>query len=178
MRSSSDRVAEIIWCDPAAIEFKISPFLDLPSVKGGDWDIERRHDFKSTAKYRAIVQHFVEGRAWAETDLFVDVYRRRLERDGRIGRHRTLEALTEDYGRRFDGLFERLRRNGFRTGNGKGRNYALPAFLVGRRGEVFIGNQGNHRLAMAHVLGLDQIAGRVACRHEALVCRPVLGGAR
>jgi hypothetical protein len=31
---------------------------------------------------------------------------------------------------------------------------------------VFIGNQGNHRLAMAQVLGLEQIAGRIVCRHE------------
>jgi hypothetical protein len=31
---------------------------------------------------------------------------------------------------------------------------------------VFIGNQGNHRLAMAHVLGLEKFAGEVICRHK------------
>jgi hypothetical protein len=41
----------------------------------------------------------------------------------------------------------------------------LPKLLIGRDGEVFIGNQGNHRLAMAQVLGLPRIAGEVICRH-------------
>jgi hypothetical protein len=42
----------------------------------------------------------------------------------------------------------------------------LPKLLIGRDGEVFIGNQGNHRLAMAQVLGLPRIAGEVICRWE------------
>lgn len=156
----------VLWADPADIVFKISPFLDLPKVKGGNWDIDRRFEFKNTAKYRAIVQRYQEGRDWRETDLFTDAYRRRLERDGRIGRCRTIQDLAADYERRFDRLFEKLKRDGFRTDNGRGKNYQLPAFLIGRDGEVFIGNQGNHRLAMAQVLGLDKIAGRIACRHE------------
>ena len=155
-----------LWLNPASIEYKISPFLDLPAVKGGDWDLERRHDFKSTAKFRAIVQRFTEGRAWLETDLFADAYARRLAKDGRIGRHRSLASLAEEYTHRIDGLYERLRRDGFRTGNGKGKTYPLPALLVGRDGQVFIGNQGNHRLAIAQVLGLDQFAGRIVCRHS------------
>lgn len=159
-------MADTIWADPADIVFKISPFLDLPKVKGGNWDIDRRFEFKNTAKYRAIVQRYQEGRDWRETDLFTDAYRRRLERDGRIGRCRTIQDLAADYERRFDRLFEKLKRDGFRTDNGRGKNYQLPAFLIGRDGEVFIGNQGNHRLAMAQVLGLDRIAGRIACRHE------------
>lgn len=154
------------WLNPASIEYKISPFLDLPTLKGGDWDIERRHPFKSTAKYRAIVQRFTEGRQWIETDLFTDAYRRRLERDGRIGRSRTLDDLAREYERRFDPLFEKLKRDGFRTDNGKGKPYQLPALLMGRDGQVFIGNQGNHRLAMAQVLGLEQFAGRIVCRHR------------
>lgn len=154
------------WVNPRDIQFKISPFLDLPNVKDGDWDIERRHPFQGTAKYRAVVQRYVGGKEWIETDLFTDAYRRRLEKDGRIGRYRNLRDLAESYRCRFDPLFETLKRDGFRTQGANGKRHALPSLLVGRDGEVFIGNQGNHRLAMAQVLGLERIAGRIVCRHQ------------
>jgi hypothetical protein len=57
-------------------------------------------------------------------------------------------------------MFADLKRNGFRD------NGPLPKLLIGRGGEVFIGNQGNHRLAMAQVIGLPRIAGEVICRHK------------
>ena len=158
-------VAEPFWVAPEAIEFKISPFLDLPPVKGGDWDLERRYPFANCAKAKAIRERYVEGRPWLETDLFADAYKRRLERDGRIGRCRSLIDLAADYERRFDKLYAALKRDGFRTEAASGKKLSLPALLVGRNGEVFIGNQGNHRLAMAQVLGLEKIAGRIVCRH-------------
>lgn len=155
----------IIWADPNKIIWKITPFLDLPPEKGGDWDISRRKRFHGTAKYRAIEQRFLHGADWLETDLFVDVYTRRLERDGRVGRCKSLAELAGDYDRRFGGLYQSMKRDGFRTEK-NGRPITLPAFLVGRDGEVFIGNQGNHRLAIAQVLGLEMIAGRIVCRHK------------
>ena len=157
---------DIIWANPAEIEFKISPFLDLPAVKGGDWDIDRRHEFKATAKYRAVRDRIEKGLDWRETDLFADAYARRMARDGRVGRCRSIEELVGEYERRIDALIERMKRHGFRTESKHGRRYALPAFLVGRNGETFIGNQGNHRLAIAQVLGLEQIAGKITCRHQ------------
>jgi hypothetical protein len=156
---------EPFWTDPSAIEFKISPFLDLPPVKGGGWDLERRHRFADCAKAKAIRARFVDNRPWIETDLFADAYKRRLERDGRIGRCRNLVDLADDYERRFGKLYEALKRDGFRTEAASGKKLSLPAFLIGRDGQVFIGNQGNHRLAMAQVLGLEKIAGRIVCRH-------------
>lgn len=157
---------EAHWVNPADIVYKISPFLDLPPVKGGDWDIERRHLFTNAAKYRAIVARYSEGKDWLDTDLFQDAYRRRLQRDGRIGQARSLEALAKRYSARLDPIWAALKRDGFRTESKSGRKFPLPALLIGRDGEVFIGNQGNHRLAMALVLGLPKIAGRIACRHE------------
>jgi hypothetical protein len=59
-------------------------------------------------------------------------------------------------------MFIDLQRKGFKD------SHPLPVFLIGRDGEVFIGNQGNHRLAMAQVLGLPRIAGEVICRHKLL----------
>lgn len=147
-----------MWVDPAQIRFKISPHDDLRGEVDGTWDLDRRVALAGAVKHRAIRQRYVEGLPWEDTDLFTQVYRPRLEREEVRG-EATLEALLAQYYSRVDGLFADLEANGFRDG------HPLPKLLIGRDGEVFIGNQGNHRLAMAQVLGLDRIAGEVICRH-------------
>jgi hypothetical protein len=72
----------------------------------------------------------------------------------------TFDGLLAQYYGRVDALFEALKTKGFQD------SHPLPKLLIGRDGEVFIGNQGNHRLAMAQVIGLDRIAGEVICRHS------------
>ena len=145
--------------DPARIRFKISPHDDLRGERGGDWDIERRFALADAVKHRSIAQRYVEGRKWEETDLFRDTYARRIKKEPIRG-EATLEGLLEQYRTRVDGMFDDLKRNGFREG------HPLPKLLIGRDGEIFIGNQGNHRLAMAQVLGLQKFAGEVLCRHR------------
>jgi hypothetical protein len=150
----------VIHTDPAQIRFKISPHDDLRDLAGGDWDIERRYPLKDAVKHRAIHQRYAEGRRWEETDLFADTYRRRFGSGETVRGEPTMEALLAQYYSRVDGMFADLKRNGFRE------NGPLPKLLIGRDGEVFIGNQGNHRLAMAQVLGLPRIAGEILCRHS------------
>lgn len=158
-------VGKTLWITPDAVRFKISPVHDLHGAVAGDWDITCRHEFTGTAKYRAIVQRYSEGRGWLETELFTDAYARRLAKDGRVGRSTTLSELAQDYERRFTPMVEAMKRDGFTLTSSNGKTHALPSFLIGRGGEVFIGNQGNHRLAIAKVIRLDKIAGRVVCRH-------------
>jgi hypothetical protein len=155
MRLSSD-----VWVDPQAIEFKISPHDDLAKFAPGDWDLERRFPLGEAVKYRSIQQRYVEGRPWEETDLFKNNYARRFKAGDSIRGERTMAGLLSQYYSRVDGMFEDLKANGFKVGG------PLPKLLVGRSGEIFIGNQGNHRLAMAKVLGLKQIAGEIICRHR------------
>jgi hypothetical protein len=71
-----------------------------------------------------------------------------------------MKGLLAQYYSRVDGLFEAMKRDGFQS-----KQSRLPRLLVGRDGEVFIGNQGNHRLAMAVVLDI-KIAGEILCRHQ------------
>lgn len=149
----------MIWADPSAIRFKISPHDDLRGTKGGDWDIERRYPLAEAVKHRSIAQRYTEGRDWEETDLFTEVYSQRIKREPIRGES-TMEGLLDQYRNRVDGMFHDLKRKGFRD------SHPLPRLLIGRDGEVFIGNQGNHRLAMAQILGLDRIAGEVICRHQ------------
>jgi hypothetical protein len=148
------------WTDPSLIRFKISPHDDLRGEAGGDWDIERRYSLTNAVKHRAIVQRYRDGKRWEETDLFADTYRRRFENGETVRGEPTMEALLAQYYSRVDGLFEDLKRKGFRD------DCPLPKLLIGRDGEVFVGNQGNHRLAMAQVIGLDRIAGEILCRHS------------
>lgn len=147
------------WFDPLQVKFKISPHGDLGSVESGDWDLTRRYPLEEATKYRSIIQRYSEGLAWEETDLFQSLYARRIESEPIRG-EATMKGLLEQYYTRVDGMFDDLKRNGFREG------YPLPRILIGRGREIFIGNQGNHRLAMAHVLKLDKIAGEVICKHR------------
>ncbi len=153
------------WIDPKIIEFRISPSAHLRGTVPGDWDIECRRRFTETAKYRSMVQHFVDGLPWEETVLFTDSYARRMKKDGHIGGKRTMAAVARHYRERFDPMAEVFRKEGFSTASPNGKPYPLPTLLIGRDGDVFIGNQGNHRVALAQVLGLDRIAGEVVCRH-------------
>lgn len=74
-----------------------------------------------------------------------------------------MKELLDQYEGRVDDMFRKMQRDGFIYQNG--RRNPLPKLLIGRGGEIFIGNQGNHRLAMAQVIGLKEIAGEVICRH-------------
>ena len=147
-----------MWVDATSIRFKITPHDDLRGEASGDWDIERRTPLTSAVKHRAIIQRYREGRRWEETDLFADTYRRRLDSGETVRGAATMEALLAQYYSRVDGMFDDLKRNGFRD------QHPLPKLLTGRDGEVFIGNQGNHRLAMAQLLGI-RIAGEILCKH-------------
>jgi hypothetical protein len=156
------RLSSEVWVRPETIEFKISPHDDLAKFAPGDWDLERRYPLKEAVKHRSITQRYIEGRPWEETDLFKSNYARRFKAGDSIRGERTMKGLVAQYYDRVDGMFESLKRDGFRIE----RKTALPKLLIGRAGEIFIGNQGNHRLAMAKVLGLKQIAGEIICRHR------------
>jgi hypothetical protein len=156
-------VNKVVWIDPAIITQRVAPINDLHGIVGGDWDLERLYPLNETVKYRAIREHFIDGVPWEETELFRDIYTRRLKTNHVRGAW-TFEELVKQYNTRVDGMAESLKREGFQTQR-NGKAYPLPGFYIGRTGELFIGNQGNHRLAIAQVLGLGKVAGKIICRH-------------
>lgn len=159
-------MSSVVWFNPKALKFTISPSHDLTGKVGGDWDLTRRYPLKRSAKHRAIVERYTKGRPWEETDLFLDVYARRLEKGDQPRGAATFDELVAQYYERVDDMFESMKANGFRTEDEHGRAVPLPGLLIGRSGEVFLDNQGNHRVAMAKVIGLDRIAGRIKCWHK------------
>lgn len=164
MQLSSVAIGDVFELDPSIVRFRISPIIDLDGVVDGDWDLKRRYVFTETVKYRAIYERFVENRRWEDTQLFFDIYTRRLK-TGHVRGETSLKALAAQYYDRVDGLFNSLKTEGFKTHREDGEPFPLPWFYAGRDGEVFIGNQGNHRLAMAQVLGMEKILGKLVCRH-------------
>lgn len=158
--------SEPFWVDPREIRFKISPHTDLSGTKGGDWDLERRYPLEQATKYKAIFEHFQRGVPWEETKLFTDLYRRRFEKGDNVRDAHSIKELAQQYRDRVDTLHADMKANGFRLYDTKGKVLPLPVLLIGRSGEVFIGNQGNHRLAVAQVVGLERFAGKVICRHK------------
>lgn len=156
----SSGVGETLWIDPSEIKSKITPLTSLAGVVGGTWDLDRRSPLAVAVKHVSIWQRYRDGRRWEETSLFCDPYTRRIAAGESVRGCQTMGQLLEQYYSRVDGMFESLKRNGFDENAGP-----LPSLLIGRGSEVFIGNQGNHRLAMAQVLGLERFAGKVICRH-------------
>ncbi len=153
-------LSSLVIVDPAEIRFKISPHHDLDALDGSDWDITRRYCLEKVVKHRAIRQRFKDGAKWEDTDLFRVTYARRFAEGDDIRGCSTMQQLLNQYYTRVDDLFKSLKVRGF------DKRHPLPVLLIGRTGEVFIGNQGNHRLAMAQVLGLTKFAGKVICRHS------------
>ena len=147
------------WVDPQAIRFKITPQDGLRGIVGGDWDLTNRQALETAPKHRSIVQRYVQCWPWEQTDLFKNIYAKRIGRESVRGCN-TMRELVAQYYERVDGMFEDMKSRGFQLGG------QLPKFLIGRDGEVFIGNQGNHRLAMAHILKLPRVAGEILCRHS------------
>jgi hypothetical protein len=155
---------DVVSIRPDDIRFKLSYDLDLGGVKGGDWDIVRRVDLTRTAKHRSIIQHFVDGVPWLETDLFRGSYANRFKAGKGVRGTVSLGELAAQYDGRVNAMFASMKADGFRE-MVDGRPVPLPKVHIARTGEVILGNQGNHRLAMAKVLGLAEIIVRVHTRH-------------
>ena len=156
----------MIWLAPSLIRYRVSPISDLSGTADGDWDRDRLYLLTETVKYRAIRDHLRDGVPWEQTELFQDIYARRLK-SGHVRGETTLEGLARQYYDRVDGMAQSMMRDGFLTHRKDGKPHPLPGFYEGRSG-IFIGNQGNHRLAIAQVLGITEIAGEIVCRHRLL----------
>jgi hypothetical protein len=163
------KVGETVWISPLKIAFKVSTELDLRGVVGGDWDVTRRFLLADTAKHRSMFQRFVEGMRWEETEIFKSQYDQRFSFGGTVRGAKNIRELAAQYYDRVDGLFQSLKRDGFRT-KIDGAEVRLPNVLIARTGETLLGNQGNHRVAMAKILGMKQIACKVQCTHKAWRC--------
>ena len=157
--------SDVIRLPPDRLRYKLDDVADLQApLWPGEWDRERLSPLDQADKHRAIVQRYRDGWKWEDTDLFRHVYRVRFERGEMVRGCHTLAELASQYYSRVDGLYAHLKRHGFLTRLPDGMPVKLPDVYVGRD-EVILSNDGNHRVAMAQLLGLPCVYARVRTRH-------------
>ena len=155
-----------IWVDPRLIEFSVRSPLKFSQelVMSGDWDLDGK-PFSFHPKYISVLQHFEQGLEWEDTLLF-HRYKAKLKRGGTVRGCTTLDELKKNYERTVDPLFEDMKTHGFRYPlNERGEPVPLPGIFIGRAGDYFYCDQGNHRLAIAKLLSLRKILCQPRARH-------------
>lgn len=177
--TDADPVA-LRWVDPSAIE---TEFLDdtpgLPAcgrVVAGDWDqVDDR--FMDRPVPRAIERHYCDGIPWNETCLS-DEFREQIERFGNAWGYSD-PARFHQRVREIEALHDSIDQQGYRTqrerldGTNQKRIGGMPVPVLGEinvdiaRNGAFIWRRfGQHRLAIARVLGIDSIPVLVVRRHR------------
>lgn len=139
-------------------------------VVGGDWDREVPR-FDDRAVYRGLYQRYREGRAWAETPLR-EAFADQLRRFGTAWGYSSMA----DFERRcaeIDRLYESIREQGYRRQEefADGTGTAVPRLDeinvdVGRDGTLHWRSYGQHRLAIAKLLGLESVPVLIHRRHR------------
>lgn len=119
-----------------------------------------------TEKHQSIVLRFVEGCPWEDTPLFQRIYAVRFASGDTVRGCESMAELVAHYNIRMDALFADMRTHGFRQMVGGRPTDPIPVYLADDN-ELVIGNQGNHRLAMAQVLHLDRVIVEIVGRHPA-----------
>lgn len=167
--------AALLWVTPSKITQSL--LASAPSypqwgrVVGGGWD----HDsepFGERAVVQAIRQHFEAGRPWNETAL-VSAYREQLERFGNAWEHTSWTAF-ETRCQHIEQLYDSLSEHGYQPLSAREPQLAgtvggLVAEInvdIGRHGEIYWRGYGQHRLAIAQLLGIESVPVVVNRRHR------------
>lgn len=155
---------DIVKVSPAAIRWKLSLDFLRDDVDHDAWRLLPRAPVHETEKYRSIVQRHVENRLWEDTPLFQHIYEVRIKRGEAVRGCQTLGQLLAQYYGRVDALYRELRDHGYQRVVRGEETTPIPVY-IGHDDEILIGNQGNHRLAMAQLLHLDYVIAQVVGRH-------------
>lgn len=165
----------LIQVDPDEITRSVLEWIPrLPQwgrVVGGNWD-RRWEPFEQRAVYRGLCERYREGRAWKDTALY-DAFVDQLERFGNAWEHRSLAAF-EARCREIDRLYDSIRQRGYLPQTDlEGATAPRLAHIqdeinvdVGRDGTLYWRTYGQHRLAIAKLLGLETVPVVVHRRHR------------
>ena len=168
-----------LWVDPNKI-FLASyvpvdeASWDITHVLGGNWDRRKLsfedHSFRHQANidtnvlYQSMYDHFKEQTDWKCTNLYNkvihgDMYWRGIQS----------ETEFEERCEYIDQLYDDMQENGYQTYKDlHDREPERPReiqVMIGRDGTLFFVN-GKHRLSIAKILNLDEVAVNVTVRHK------------
>lgn len=149
----------------------------------GDWDIYAfEQNQEENTRYISRIEHFVNGIPWEKTTIFRNRWIPMLAEKGECYGCSSIEELVERYKRKNDHMYDKIKRKGVVTRTIKNPFIDVIYVHVGRNGEFIYTDNGNHRLAIADLLGIKKIPVRVWTRHkkwqeirdnfEELLCQP------
>lgn len=175
---------KIIWVNPS--EIKTNCRSDTPRsfcrVCDGDWDITINNNTQCHMRVQSIVNHFVNGTAWDDTDYY-NKWLKRVEA-GAEGSWFGCKTKIQIYKKlnEIDQLYNRIRISGYKLQaqivsesykNARIKcNDAPHPYLneigvnIGRNGEFIFRSSGLHRLAIGKSLNLEKVPVQIRVRHK------------
>jgi hypothetical protein len=167
--SNAPRIAERIWIRPADCDAAISSVSrqQTGQVLDGDWDLHTR-PLSDLPKVQMALLHWQAGRSWRDVGAY-DYMMERIAERGELDGCRSLEDVIARY-ERLDVMFERVKTekrlrplSEVRPDNFRERGGVY--IHIGRHNNPIFGGGGCHRLAMAIILGIDEIPAQVGVVH-------------
>ncbi|SLN47401.1 hypothetical protein ROJ8625_02310 [Roseivivax jejudonensis] len=167
---------ECIWIDPRLASERYSRPETGPAyrrrhsgvVADGDWDLSRA-PIESGVKIRACRSHFVDGLSWEDTGI-VEVMMRRIERHGIFDGCRSRDDVLARY-QDIDRMFDEVSRNRridpvSKRAERFRREHGGVLVHIDRNGLPMLAGNGNHRMAIARILGLERIPAQLGALHR------------
>ena len=156
---------------------RISRWDHFGEALPGDWD-QKTKPVSELIKYRSVVDRFENDVPWEETDVYREAVKRIENGETYWNGCRTIEDVDRRT-QHVEELYDRIKTDGYKSQaelHGKplrdivldrkfDRSKEEIAVAIGRDGEIlFI--DGTHRLAIAHVLELNEVPVHVVFRHD------------
>lgn len=171
---------KLVSVDPNDIEYYHwgGPF-GWGRVADGDWDLDRSR-FEDHTVYRSLRLRFRDGVDWEETPHF-QYYVKRLEEGEYLRKGFSSRLDIREHFHEIDELYERIQKEGYQSQRelyakdprrARAANTDTPHPLLNeitvniyRDGALAKNESGNHRLAIAKLLDIDEVPVLVRTRH-------------
>jgi len=158
----------IIQADPFMITKEVrykDRYISPGVVYDGPWD-QLVSDFTDRIIPRSLINHFENGVDWKHTK-----YYQKMKMRVRYGREyrgcSSIENLPK-YFESYDKLFEHIKSNGYELTSDleEGDKITEVGVSIGRKGKLYWQREGQHRLMIAQILGIEKIPVQVTIRHK------------
>jgi len=159
---------KMVYVSPKKIQYKsyanFNKRYDMGRIISGDWDLDRRA-FSDTTRYQAIEQRYREGCSWEETGIFEYHHKKIESSNGKSSSDGcfSMEDVQARY-KSIDEMYDSMKSCGYNKQKAQHR-YDHPYIHIGRDGELLHASVGNHRIAVAKLLGIESIPAFVVIRH-------------
>ncbi|PYG27822.1 hypothetical protein [Pelagimonas varians] len=136
-------------------------------IRAGDWD-QSTVSLDESRKFRACRAHFVDGVSWEDTGI-IDSVLASVAKNGNFDGCKTREDILARY-QRMDALHDAIKSAGrLQTMSERPeffrREYDGVYVHIDRGGQPMLAGNGNHRMAIAKVLGLASIPAHLGVIH-------------